>query len=68
MARFLRLVAVAVPALLIALPLAALVGRAVGIVALIARYRRDHLDQVPATVGLIPFSNEHDGIVRGPPR
>lgn len=44
--------------LLLALPLAALVGLVVEFVALRTLYSRDHLDQVLATFGLILFFNE----------
>ncbi len=53
-------------ALLVALPLAALVGLAVEVVALRTLYRRDHLDQVLATFGLILFFNELVRIIWGP--
>ncbi len=53
-------------ALLVALPLAALVGLTVEIVALRTLYRRDHLDQVLATFGLILFFNELVRIIWGP--
>ncbi|MFQ5466659.1 MAG: branched-chain amino acid ABC transporter permease [Kiloniellaceae bacterium] len=52
--------------LLAALPATALVGMAVEIVALRALYRRDHLDQVLATFGLILFFNELAAMVWGP--
>ncbi|QQP91905.1 branched-chain amino acid ABC transporter permease [Skermanella sp. TT6] len=52
--------------LLLALPLAALVGMAVEMVALRTLYRREHLDQVLATFGLILFFNELVRIVWGP--
>ncbi|WP_158045473.1 branched-chain amino acid ABC transporter permease [Skermanella pratensis] len=51
---------------LVALPLAALVGMAVEMVALRTLYRREHLDQVLATFGLILFFNELVRIVWGP--
>lgn len=44
--------------LLVALPLAALVGLLVEMTALRSLYSRDHLDQVLATFGLILFFNE----------
>jgi len=53
-------------AVLIALPVAALVGMAVEVVALRTLYRREHLDQVLATFGLILFFNELVRIVWGP--
>lgn len=53
-------------AVLVALPLAALVGMAVEVVALQTLYRREHLDQVLATFGLILFFNELVRIVWGP--
>ncbi len=53
-------------AVLVALPLAALVGMAVEVVALRTLYRREHLDQVLATFGLILFFNELVRIVWGP--
>jgi branched-chain amino acid transport system permease protein len=53
-------------AVLAALPLAALVGMAVEVVALRTLYRREHLDQVLATFGLILFFNELVRIVWGP--
>jgi branched-chain amino acid transport system permease protein len=53
-------------AVLVALPLAALVGMAVEVVALRTLYRREHLDQVLATFGLILFFNELVRTVWGP--
>jgi branched-chain amino acid transport system permease protein len=53
-------------AVLVALPLAALIGMAVEVVALRTLYRREHLDQVLATFGLILFFNELVRIVWGP--
>ncbi len=53
-------------ALLLALPLAALVGLVVEVVALRTLYQRDHLDQVLATFGLILFFNELVKIIWGP--
>jgi branched-chain amino acid transport system permease protein len=53
-------------AVLVALPLAALIGMAVEMVALRTLYRREHLDQVLATFGLILFFNELVRIVWGP--
>lgn len=53
-------------AVLAALPLAALIGMAVEVVALRTLYRREHLDQVLATFGLILFFNELVRIVWGP--
>ncbi|MEQ8964674.1 MAG: branched-chain amino acid ABC transporter permease [Azospirillaceae bacterium] len=52
--------------LLLAVPAAALVGLVVERVALATLYRRDHLDQVLATFGLILFFNELVRIVWGP--
>jgi branched-chain amino acid transport system permease protein len=52
--------------LLLALPLAALVGMAVETLALRTLYRRDHLDQVLATFGLILFFNELVRMIWGP--
>ncbi|MBU2090366.1 MAG: branched-chain amino acid ABC transporter permease, partial [Alphaproteobacteria bacterium] len=52
--------------LLVALPVAALVGMAVEMIALRRLYPRDHLDQVLATFGLILFFNELVKIVWGP--
>jgi len=52
--------------LALAVPCAALVGLAVERVALRTLYRRDHLDQVLATFGLILFFNELVRIVWGP--
>jgi branched-chain amino acid transport system permease protein len=46
--------------------LAALIGMAVEVVALRTLYRREHLDQVLATFGLILFFNELVRIVWGP--
>ncbi|NQW02032.1 MAG: branched-chain amino acid ABC transporter permease [Rhodospirillales bacterium] len=51
---------------LVALPVAALVGMAVEIIALRKLYNRDHLDQVLATFGLILFFNELTAIIWGP--
>jgi branched-chain amino acid transport system permease protein len=53
-------------ALVLAVPAAALVGLAVEWVALRTLYRRDHLDQVLATFGLILFFNELVRILWGP--
>jgi branched-chain amino acid transport system permease protein len=53
-------------AVLLAVPAAALVGLAVEVVALRTLYRRDHLDQVLATFGLILFFNELVRILWGP--
>ena len=53
-------------AVLIALPLVALVGIVVEVVALRTLYARDHLDQVLATFGLILFFNELVRILWGP--
>ncbi|MBI3708522.1 MAG: branched-chain amino acid ABC transporter permease [Proteobacteria bacterium] len=53
-------------AVLLALPVVALIGLAVEIVALRTLYARDHLDQVLATFGLILFFNELVKIVWGP--
>ncbi|WP_366654792.1 branched-chain amino acid ABC transporter permease [Fodinicurvata sp. EGI_FJ10296] len=53
-------------AVLFALPLAALVGLLVEMVALRTLYQRDHLDQVLATFGLILFFNELVKIIWGP--
>ena len=53
-------------AVLIAVPAAALVGLVVEVVALRTLYRRDHLDQVLATFGLILFFNELVRILWGP--
>jgi branched-chain amino acid transport system permease protein len=53
-------------AVVVALPLAALIGMAVEVVALRTLYRREHLDQVLATFGLILFFNELVRIVWGP--
>ena len=53
-------------AVLAALPLAALIGMAVEVVALRTLYRREHLDQVLATFGLILFFNELVRIGWGP--
>ena len=53
-------------AVLIALPLVALVGIAVEVIALRTLYARDHLDQVLATFGLILFFNELVRILWGP--
>ncbi len=50
----------------VALPVAALVGMAVEILALRLLYKRDHLDQVLATFGLILFFNELIRILWGP--
>ena len=52
--------------LLVALPTAAVVGMAVEIIALRKLYKRDHLDQVLATFGLILFFNELTSIIWGP--
>ncbi|MCB9960288.1 MAG: branched-chain amino acid ABC transporter permease [Rhodospirillaceae bacterium] len=51
---------------LLALPAAALVGLVVDRVALRTLYRRDHLDQVLATFGLILFFNELVRLIWGP--
>jgi len=53
-------------AVLLAVPAAALVGLAVEVAALRTLYRRDHLDQVLATFGLILFFNELVRILWGP--
>ncbi|HZH26909.1 MAG TPA: branched-chain amino acid ABC transporter permease [Azospirillaceae bacterium] len=53
-------------AVLAALPLAALCGLALEFLALRGLYRRNHLDQVLATFGLILFFNEFVRIVWGP--
>ena len=53
-------------ALLIAVPATALIGLAVETTALRTLYRRDHLDQVLATFGLILFFNELVRIIWGP--
>ncbi len=53
-------------AVVLAVPLAALVGVVVELVALRTLYGRDHLDQVLATFGLILFFNELVKIVWGP--
>ncbi|MEO3431623.1 branched-chain amino acid ABC transporter permease [Inquilinus sp. CAU 1745] len=53
-------------ALLVAVPLAAMVGLVVEAVALRTLYRRDHLDQVLATFGLILFFNELVSLIWGP--
>ena len=53
-------------ALLVAVPATALVGLAVETTALRTLYRRDHLDQVLATFGLILFFNELVRIIWGP--
>ena len=53
-------------AVVLALPLAALVGMLVEIVVLRTLYARDHLDQVLATFGLILFLNEAVRIGWGP--
>ena len=50
----------------VALPVAAAVGMAVEIIALRKLYKRDHLDQVLATFGLILFFNELTSIIWGP--
>ena len=52
--------------LLAALPVTALVGMAVEVVALRRLYERDHLDQVLATFGLILFFNELVSMIWGP--
>ncbi|MCB9947322.1 MAG: branched-chain amino acid ABC transporter permease [Rhodospirillaceae bacterium] len=52
--------------LIVAVPLAAAVGVVVELVALRTLYRRDHLDQVLATFGLILFFNELVKIIWGP--
>jgi len=52
--------------LLAALPVTALVGMAVEVVALRRLYDRDHLDQVLATFGLILFFNELVAMIWGP--
>ncbi len=52
--------------LVVALPVTALVGMAVEVLALRRLYQRDHLDQVLATFGLILFFNELVRIVWGP--
>ena len=52
--------------LLAALPVTALVGMAVELIALRRLYDRDHLDQVLATFGLILFFNELTRILWGP--
>src|SRR5262249_8051221 len=52
-------------ALLLALPATALVGIAVEVVVLRTLYRRDHLDQVLATFGLILFFNEAVRLIAG---
>jgi branched-chain amino acid transport system permease protein len=52
-------------AVVLALPATALVGVAVEVVVLRPLYRRDHLDQVLATFGLILFFNEIVRIVWG---
>src|ERR1043166_887111 len=52
-------------ALLLALPATALVGIAVEVVVLRTLYRRDHLDQVLATFGLILFFNEGVRLIGG---
>ena len=51
---------------LLAVPAAALVGLVVERVALHTLYRRDHLDQVLATFGLILFFNELVRLIWGP--
>jgi len=53
-------------AVVLAVPAAALVGLVVEWVALRTLYRRDHLDQVLATFGLILFFNELIRILWGP--
>ncbi len=53
-------------AVLLALPLTALVGMAIELVVLRSLYARDHLDQVLATFGLILFLNELVRIIWGP--
>ena len=53
-------------ALLVAVPVTALVGLAVETAALRTLYRRDHLDQVLATFGLILFFNELVRMIWGP--
>lgn len=50
----------------VALPAAAAVGMAVEMIALRKLYKRDHLDQVLATFGLILFFNELTRIIWGP--
>ncbi len=50
----------------VALPTAAAVGMAVEMIALRKLYKRDHLDQVLATFGLILFFNELTRIIWGP--
>lgn len=50
----------------VALPVAALTGMAVEVIALRKLYNRDHLDQVLATFGLILFFNELTSIIWGP--
>jgi len=52
-------------ALLLALPAVAAVGMLVELIVFRRLYRRDHLDQVLATFGLILFFNELVGIVWG---
>src|SRR6266446_141815 len=52
-------------ALLLALPATALVGIVVEVVVLRTLYRRDHLDQVLATFGLILFFNEGVRLIGG---
>jgi branched-chain amino acid transport system permease protein len=54
------------PALVVAVLLTALLGLVVEAVALRTLYRRDHLDQVLATFGLILFFNELIRILFGP--
>ena len=53
-------------AILLALPLTVMIGILVEVVALKHLYRRDHLDQVLATFGLILFFNELVRITFGP--
>ena len=53
-------------ALVLAIPLTALIGLIVEMVALRSLYERDHLDQVLATFGLILFFNELVRIIWGP--
>ncbi|HYD99345.1 MAG TPA: branched-chain amino acid ABC transporter permease [Alphaproteobacteria bacterium] len=65
-ATFARLTGSFLLGLLIALPTAALIGMAVEVVALRSLYRRDHLDQVLGTFGLILFFNEAVRMIWGP--
>lgn len=53
-------------ALVVAVPITVGIGMAVEVLTLRALYRRDHLDQVLATYGLILFFNELVRIVWGP--